>query len=132
MGAVCPRTGQSVGLLTPHMNTEMVNLFLRQFSRELRRGVHAVLIWDQAGFHTANNLNVPPNITLIELPPYSPELNPIENLWHYLRSHHWSNRSYDDYPHLRKAAVDAWQTTCLNASLLRKVCATPYLQSAVN
>jgi transposase len=132
LGAVCPGSGQSVGLLAPHLDTGVVNVFLDLFARELQPGVHAVMIWDQAGFHTANDLNVPPNITLIELPPYSPELNPIENLWHYLRSHHWSNRSYEDYLHLRQAAVDAWQTTGLNASLLQTVCATPCLQNAVD
>lgn len=132
MAAVCPQTGQSAGLLAPHMNTQIVNIFLEQFARELRPGVHAVLIWDQAGFHTANDLKVPPNISLIELPPYSPELNPVENLWHYLRSHHWSNRSYENYDHLLEAAVVAWQTTCLNDDLVRSVCRTPYLNSAAN
>ena len=68
----------------------MVNLFLEQFSREWPAGVHAVLIWDGAGYHTSQGLVVPPNVSLIQLPPYSPELNPVENLWHYLRSHDWS------------------------------------------
>jgi transposase len=76
-----------------------MNVFLEQFSRELPANVHAVMILDQAGFHTAKALQVPTNVTLIMLPPYSPELNPTENLWHYLRSHYWSNRSYDDYAH---------------------------------
>jgi hypothetical protein len=49
-----------------------------------------------AGFHIAKALRVPENITLGQLPPYSPELNPIENLWHYLKSHFWSNRAYTD------------------------------------
>jgi transposase len=132
MGAVCPQTGQCAGLLAPHMNTEIVNLFLEQFARELSPGVHAVLIWDQAGFHTAKALQVPANISLIVLPPYSPELNPVENLWHYLRSHHWANRNYEDYDDLLHAANDAWQKTCLQPELIQSVCATPYSQRAVN
>jgi len=132
MGAVCPQTGQCAGLLAPLMNTEVVNLFLEQFARELSPGVHAVLIWDQAGFHTAKALQVPANISLIALPPYSPELSPVENLWHYLRSHHWANRSYEDYDDLLHAANDAWQKACLNPELIQSVCATPYLQRAVN
>ena len=67
----------------PTLNTEVVNLFLEQFSRELPAGVHAVLIWDGAGFHTSEDVVVPSNVSLIQLPPYSPELNPVENLWHY-------------------------------------------------
>jgi len=57
---------------------------------------HAVLIWDGAGFHISHKLRVPDNITLLQLPPYSLELNPMENLGHYLKSHYWSNRAYGD------------------------------------
>ena len=73
-------------VIMPTLNTEVVNLFLEQFSPELPAGVHAVLIWDGAGFHTGADVVVPSNVSLIQLPPYSPELNPVENLWHYLRA----------------------------------------------
>jgi len=69
-----------------------MNVYLQQFSKELSEDVHAVLIWDKAGFHKSKQVKIPRNITIIHLPPYSPELNPIENLWHYLRGHYWSNR----------------------------------------
>jgi len=95
--AVCAATGAASALIMPELNTAVVNLFLEQFSHELPAGVHAVLIWDGAGFHTGKDLVVPVNVSLIRLPPYSPELNPVENLWHYLRSHHWSNREYAGY-----------------------------------
>ncbi len=51
---------------------------------------------------------MPANITPIQLPAYSPELNPIENLWHYLKSHHWSNRAYADQDELEDAVIQAW------------------------
>ena len=70
---------------------------------------------------------MPANVTLITLPPYSPELNPAENLWHYLRSHHWSNRAYADYDAIREAACDAWQITCLAPEIIKSVCAVSYL-----
>jgi transposase len=92
IGAVCPETGQAEGLLSPRLNTDVINIFLEQFSQTLADDEHAVMVWDGAGFHRAKHLQVPANVTLVELPPYSPELNPIENLWHYLKSHHWSNR----------------------------------------
>jgi DDE superfamily endonuclease/Winged helix-turn helix len=91
--AVCVGTGEASALIVPKLNTAVINLFLEQLSRELPAGVHAVLIWDGAGFHTAGDLVVPRNLSLIRLPRYSPELNPVENVWHYLRSHHWSNRA---------------------------------------
>ncbi len=131
MGAACPQTGQTIGFLAPHLDTNIINVFLEQFSRELLPGVHAVLVWDQAGFHTAKALQVPTNVTILPLPPYSPELNPIENLWHYLRSHYWSNRSYEDYDALSQTAAAAWQKACLDADLVRSVCAAPYLDNAV-
>jgi transposase len=128
LAAVCPRTGQAVGLLAPELHTAIVNAFFEQFAREVDPKVHAVLVWDQAGWHMSQGLRVPSNVTLIELPPKSPELNPVENLWHYLRSHHWSNRAYADYDELRESANQAWQKVCLNADLIRSICAVPYLE----
>jgi len=67
------------------------------------------------------------NITLLPLPPYAPELDPVENLWHYLRSHYWSLRVYKDYESLKESAVAAWRAVCLLPELVRTVCAAPYL-----
>ena len=128
LGAACPATGQTVGLLAPTINTAVINIYLEQFARELPVGVHAVLLWDQAGFHTAKAVRIPENVSIIELPPYSPELNPMENLWHYLRSHYWSNRIYEDYEALLDAATKAWQEACLDHALVKTVCAAPYIK----
>jgi hypothetical protein len=127
MTAVCPATGQAAGLIMPCMNMATVNDFLAELSLRLAPGVHAVLIWDNAGFHTGKEVVVPSNITLLPLPPYAPELNPVENLWHYLRSHHWSLRVYQDYEALKDAAVIAWRAVCLVPEMIRSVCATPYI-----
>jgi hypothetical protein len=86
-----------------------MNVFLEQFSRELPGEVHGVMVLDQAGWHTTKTLKVPPNVTLVHLPPKSPQLNPAENLWHYLRSHYWSNRLYKTWDDLKIAAVEAWR-----------------------
>lgn len=127
LSAACPASGESVGLISPTLNTQVINLFLKQMSREMKPDAHAVLIWDGAGFHRAGELKVPANITVLQLPPYTPELNPIENLWHYLRSHHWSNRFYRDYDELFDAATEAWRKVCLNDELIKTVCAANYL-----
>ena len=89
----------------PNLKTDVINVFPAEFSAQLAPDVHAALIRDGAGFHTAETLETPANATLITLPPYSPEPNPIENLWHYLRSHYWSNRSYHDRDALTETAV---------------------------
>jgi transposase len=125
--AVCAASGAAVGLVMPELNTAVVNLFLEEFARQLAPGVHAVLLWDNAGYHTGGGLVVPPNVTLIGLLPYSPELNPVENLWHYLRSHHWSHRVYMDYEALRDAATETWRAVCLDPEKIRSICAAPYL-----
>lgn len=117
-----------MGLLSPNINTNIVNVFLEQFNQETSPNVHAVIVWDQAGFHTSKDLKVPENVTIVPLPAYSPELNPVENLWHYLRSHYWANRSYDNYDDLRYAAIDAWQNAALNPGIVKSVCRTPYVQ----
>lgn len=132
IGAISPQTGHAEGLLSPRLNTNVVNVFLRNFSKTLASDEQAVMIWDGAGFHTSKKLVVPENITLVKLPPYSPELNPIENLWHYLKSHFWSNRAYPDYESLEQAAMEAWHTAVLTPELMKTVCAAPYTESAIS
>ena len=132
IGAVCPETGHAEGLLSPQLNTAIINTFLEQFSATIPDSEQAVMLWDGAGFHTAKALRVPANVTLVQRPPYSPELNPIENLWHDLKSHFWSNRTYADYEALEAAAMTTWQTAVLNEDLMKTVCAAPYVESATS
>ena len=127
LGAACPATGKTAGLLAPTINTGVVNRFLVELAKEIDPGVHVVMIWDGAGYHTSGDLVMPENISAITLPPYSPELNPIENLWHYLRSHHWSNRKHDDYDALQTAGCNAWHATCLDPKTIQSVCNVDYL-----
>jgi transposase len=126
--AVCPQTGQAVGLIAPEIHTPMMNAFLAEFAKELPPDGHAVLVLDRAGWHTAKALEIPANVTLIHLPPKSPELNPAENLWHYLRSHFWSNRLYKTWEDLRHAALDAWRRACMVPEIIQSVCADTALR----
>jgi transposase len=128
-GAACPQTGQTSGLLAPYLNTNSVNAFFREFEKEITPDVHVIMIWDRAGFHTADNVKVPESVSIINLPPYSPQLNPIEKLWQYLRKHFWSNRVYADYDALRRAAIEAWQNTCLDKGKVKSICRANYVES---
>src|ERR1700694_2905926 len=83
---------------------------------------------DGAGYHTSGDLAVPSNISLILLPPYSPELNPVENLWHYLRAHHWSNRPYQDYDELESEAAKSLCTVCLDRGKVESICNAEYVR----
>jgi hypothetical protein len=85
-GAICPARGIGAGLAMPYADTEAMQLHLDEISRTVARGAHAVLLLDRAGWHTTANLNVPQNMTFIFLPSRAPELNPVENVWQFLRS----------------------------------------------
>ena len=103
-----------------------MSVFLRMLSEHVDPDVHVVLALDNAGWHVAKALNVPANITLLPLPPYSPELNPVERLWCWLKEHYLSNRIYADYDALLDAGSKAWN--CLTPELLQSVCRTAWLE----
>lgn len=85
-----------------------MQLHLDEISQRVARNAHAVLLMDRAGWHTTDKLKVPKNLTLIFLPSRSPELNPVENIWQYLRSNWLSNSVFDDYDAIIDAACNAW------------------------
>jgi putative transposase len=81
-GAVCPERAVGAGLVLPFANAEAMNLHLQEVSRHVAPGAHAVLVLDGAGWHGLAALGeVARNLTLLPLPPYAPELNPLENVW---------------------------------------------------
>ncbi|MBS0195770.1 MAG: IS630 family transposase [Planctomycetes bacterium] len=123
--AVEPVIGHGVALQAPAVNIATMSVFLKMLADELDPDDHAVLIMDQAGWHKSKRLNVPDNITILYLPPYSPELNLMERLWGYLRSHLLSNRAFDDYQDLLDAGARAWQQ--LTPEPLQSVCSCGYL-----
>jgi len=127
--AVEPATGASVAMVGPTVDTGMMNTFLAGLSGTLAPDEHAVLFLDGAGWHGGKALRVPPDVTLATLPPYSPELNPVERLWRYLRGRYLSNRVYKDYDELLAEAAAAYDR--LDAETLKTVCACPWLERAI-
>ena len=79
-----------------------------QFQATLAEDQHAVLVLDRAGWHRAKKLVVPSNIMLVWLPPYSPQLNPVERVWLFLREKHLSHRLLDTYDAIVGALCRAW------------------------
>jgi transposase len=125
--AVGPATGRAEGLVAQRLNAQVVQAFLGQLSATIAPGRHVVLVWDNAGSHVAKSLVVPANLTLVRLPAYSPELNPVERLWLYLRQHHWSNRVYEDIDAVEEAAVSGWRAVCLCPEKVKTICRCEYL-----
>jgi transposase len=124
---VCPATGRVEGLVAPKLNTAVVQAFLDGLSATIPAGTHVLLVWDGAGYHVAKALRVPANLTVLRLPPYSPELNPVEQLWLYLRGRYWSNRVYPDIGAVEEAAVSGWRAVCLHPDRVKSICRCEYL-----
>ena len=105
----------------PYADSEAMQLHLEEVSRVVRRGAHAVLLLDRAGWHTSRRLAVPKNITLVFLPSRAPELNPVENIWQYLRQNWLSNRVFETYDAIVEAACEAWRNLLAKPSTITSV-----------
>lgn len=117
-GAICPARGVGAAIIMPAINTEAstrsardeMNEHLKEISVQIARGAHAVLVLDGAGWHQpGERLCVPENITLLSLPPYCPELNPMENVWHYLRENKLCATVWNTYDEIVDACRKAWR-----------------------
>ena len=107
-GAICPAKGKSAGLVMPWCDTDAMAAHLIEISAAVDPGAHAVLIVDQAGWHLTPKLAIPDNITVLALPPRSPELNPVENVWQFMRDNWLSNRIFKSYEDIVALCCQAW------------------------
>ena len=131
-GAVCPERDTGVALVLPEASTVAMGVFLAELSCTLPAGTHAVLVADRAGWHISPGLQVPKNLTLVHLPPYSPELNPVENVWLYLRERWLSHRVLaGGYAAVVDAACHAWNALCAEPGRLRSLTSFPWLPQSV-
>src|ERR1700751_2922227 len=109
-GAVCPQLGTGAALVLPFCNSEAMQLHLNEIASKVSPGAHAIVILDQAGWHGAKELKVPHNISLMPLPPRSPELNSQENIWQFMRQNWLSNRVFKSYDNIVDHCCYAWNT----------------------
>jgi transposase len=107
-GAICPAEGKGAGIVMPFCDTEAMQEHLLEISGAVAPDAHAVLILDRAGWHLAGALVVPANITLLPLPSRSPELNPVENVWQFMRDNWLSNRVFKGYDDIVAHCCAAW------------------------
>ena len=107
-GAICPEQGKGAALVLPWCNTAAMALHLAEISHAVASDAHAVLLMDQAGWHTTDKLTVPDNISIVMLPPRSPELNPVENIWQFMRENWLSNRIFKSHSDIVDHCCDAW------------------------
>lgn len=98
-----------------------MNLLLEEVASQLPPGTHAAMLIDNAGWHTANDLRVPLNISLVHLPPYSPELNAIEKVWQYLRDRYLSGRLFSGTRAIVDACCAAWNILIAETGRIRSL-----------
>ena len=107
-GAICPAEGKGAALVLPRCTIAAMNLHLAEIATAVAAGAHAVLLLDQAGWHMSQKVRVPPNITLMPLPPRAPELNPVENVWQFMRQNWLSNRVFTSHRDIVDHCCHAW------------------------
>jgi putative transposase len=121
-GAICPARGVGAAIITPAANSECMNLHLQEISTQVSPGARAALVCDGAGWHQrGGELEVPDNIVMLHLPPYSPELNPMENVWAYLRANKLCARVWDDYEAILRACKEAWHFLINDPDRIRSI-----------
>jgi transposase len=121
-GAICPARGVGAAIIMPAVNTEAMNEHLREISTQVTAGAHAILVCDGAGWHQqGGQLGVPDNITLLALPSYAPELNPMENVWEHLRANKLSRLVWDSYQAIVDACKEAWDFLISDPDRIRSV-----------
>lgn len=120
-GAVCPGRAVAAGLILPYVNTEAMNLHLAEIAKTVAPEAHALLVLDGAGWHSSKGLSVPDNITLLPLPPYAPELNPVENVWQYLRSNNLAITVFETYDEIVDKCCNAWNSFANNPELITSI-----------
>ena len=107
-GAICPELGKGAGLVLPFCNTDTMSLHLAEISLAVAPGAHAVVLMDQAGWHMTDKLYIPDNISIVALPPKCPELNPVGNIWQFMRDNWLSNRIFTSYENILNLCCEAW------------------------
>lgn len=120
-GAVCPSQQSCAAIVVPYANHQGLEKHFEEISFHIPPGRHAVVIMDRAGWHTKSALKIPSNISLLYLPPYSPELNPQENVWQHLRDTYLANRVFGSSAQIVDSCCQAWQAFAASPSLIASI-----------
>ena len=121
-GACCPDKDKGCALILPECHTGMMQLHLDEISINVEDGFHAVIIIDRASWHTTEALNIPRNISLLPLPPYSPELNPMEQVWQKIKSDSLTNTTFKNYDDIVEKCAKAWNSFCDVDGNIKQLC----------
>ena len=119
-GAVCPATGDTEAFISPYVSKDIMRQHLMQISQKTKPGRHAVVVMDGAGWH--QEFHGRSNVSLLKIPPYSPELNPCEQVWQYIKDKWLKNRCYSDYDDILEVATEAWTNFTTEEGRIQSLC----------
>jgi len=122
--AIEPKTGEHFTLEIPYVNSNCMNVFLAEMSKEYADD-KIVLVMDGAGWHKSKNLQVPDNIEIIILPPYSPELNPVERFWQHIKCHTIRNKVYKTLKELKNTVAEFIKNIPIET--VKSICTVEYI-----
>ena len=122
--AVNPKTGEDFTMISPNVNTVCFNIYLEELGKFLGER-KAIIVMDGAGWHKSKALVIPSNITISFLPPYSPELNPVERLWKFIKDNTIKNKIFTNLDDLEQAISKFLNTIMPN--VVASVCKIDYL-----
>ena len=121
-GIVFPQRDLGFSYIFPSCDTDIMNELLKELSKIVSPGKHALLILDNAAWHKSKGIKLPQNVSILPLPPYSPELNPVEQIWEQLRQRYLANRSFIDYNDIVNACSDAWNGFVSVPGAIKQLC----------
>ena len=127
-----PGTDNAFALILPEVSTKAMQIFLDAFAETIAPDEHAVMVLDQAGWHGSGDLDVPACLTLVPLPPRSPELNPPERVWLHLKERFLSQRLLDDYDAVVDAIAAAWNRLAAEPGRLTSLTSYPWITECVS
>jgi len=125
--SICPSRGIGEAIVVPWTNKDAMRQHLQQISNVTEKGRHAVVIMDGAGWHTEDTVHQFPNVSIIKLPPYSPELNSIEQIWSWMRQHHLANQAFENYDEIVDKVCSAWNNFLSNTQRVTKMCTRSWI-----
>jgi len=120
-GAICPARDTGAALVLPKANTDAMQRHIEEIARHVSEGAVGVVLMDRASWHTTKKLKWPDNVRPLFIPPASPELNPAEQIWQYLRQTYLSNRVFPTYDDILDAACDAWNKLLAEAGRIASI-----------
>lgn len=108
-------------MILPFVNHEGLNAHLKEIAAHVPKGRHGVVVQDRAGWHQKKELQIPSNLSILYLPPYSPELNPQEQVWLYLKDKYLANRVFKNKDDIVDACCQAWNSFAQMPDLIQSL-----------